>query len=51
VAVNVTVWSKADGFALEVRTEVVAPWFTVSTSAAEVLALKFASPAYTTVME
>jgi hypothetical protein len=30
---------------------IVDAWFTVSTSATEVLALKFASPAYTTVME
>lgn len=48
---NVTVWSKAEGFALEPMVVVVDAWFTVSTSAAEVLALKFASPAYTTVME
>ena len=48
---SVTLWSKAEGFALEVRAVVVAPWLTVSTSAAEVLAVKFASPLYTAVTE
>lgn len=48
---NVTVWSKAEGLALELMVVVVDAWFTVSTKAAEVLELKFASPAYTTVME
>jgi hypothetical protein len=49
--VNVTLWSKADGFALELRAVVVNAGVTVSTSAAEVLAVKFASPLYTAVTE
>jgi hypothetical protein len=49
--VNVTVWSKAEGFAPELIVVVVDAAFTVSTSGAEVLPLKFASPAYTTVKE
>src|SRR5262249_14063085 len=50
VAVNVTDCPNCDGLAEELIEVVVPAWFTVWVMAADVLALKFASPEYVTVM-
>jgi hypothetical protein len=51
VAVKVTVLFTRIGFALEVSAVEVAAGFTTSASAADVLPVKFRSPAYVTVIE
>src|SRR5437763_583286 len=50
VAVNVTACPDTVGLAEEASAVLVAAWFTVCESAADVLAVKFASPPYTAVM-
>ena len=51
VAVKVTAWPNADGFAEETTEVVEAAWFTACDNAGEVLPAKLASPLYTAVME